>query len=228
MQYEVKGANRDTGKLVTITVEAPSPADAQEEANELGILVSDVREADVIAMSSTVKQRIRSVMEQEKMWAAREKEQRRVASALEKEKIRAASELVFWVVVKVAARILFWIVFLLFTAYMLAVEIPKLYGDDLVKMSEESRERARLYMEDRARLDAEREDERMRLQAEEERARLQAEEERAREQVRLQVEREEQARLRAEQEEELRLYKESLSEEELRLFESLLEEYSPG
>lgn len=44
MQYEVKGANRDTGKRVTITVEAASRADAQEQTNELGIFVSDVRE----------------------------------------------------------------------------------------------------------------------------------------------------------------------------------------
>jgi hypothetical protein len=44
MKYQVTGAKRDTGAEITITIEARDSHDAEQQANDLGILVSSVHE----------------------------------------------------------------------------------------------------------------------------------------------------------------------------------------
>ena len=44
MKYEITGANRETGAEITVTVEAGDFHHAEQQANDLGIVVSSVRE----------------------------------------------------------------------------------------------------------------------------------------------------------------------------------------
>jgi len=45
MNYRIIGANRETGRELTVTIEARSLLDAQDQAADMGLVVSDIREA---------------------------------------------------------------------------------------------------------------------------------------------------------------------------------------